>query len=73
MTAVFYEFLLKIINSIPVADPLSIPAGIEDGFVSMFGLLGFFFPYHIYSPLIVFILGFTVFRIAWSVFITFKK
>ena len=73
MTAVFYEFLLKIINSIPVAEPLSIPEGIEDGFVSMFGLLGFFFPYNIYAPLIVFILGFTVFRIAWSVFITFKK
>lgn len=73
MTAVFFEFLLKIINTIPVAEPLSIPAGIEDGFVSMFGLLGFFFPYSIYAPLIIFILGFTVFRIAWSVFITFKR
>jgi len=73
MTKVYFEFLLKIIGLFPIASPLSIPAGIEDGFVSMFGLLGFFFPYHFYAPLIVFILGFTSFRIAWSVFITFKK
>lgn len=73
MTKVFFEFILKIMELIPVADPLPIPEGIEDGFVSMFGLLGFFFPYSIYAPLIIFILGFTVFRIAWSVFITFKR
>ena len=73
MTTAFFEFILKIMELIPVAKPLAIPEGIEDGFVSMFGLLGFFFPYSIYAPLIIFILGFTVFRIAWSVFITFKR
>lgn len=73
MTKLYYELLLKIINMLPQADPLKIPEGIEDGFVSMFGLFGFFFPYDLYAPLIIFILGFTLFRIAWSIFVTFKK
>ncbi|MGN0637204.1 MAG: hypothetical protein ACI4J0_02435 [Huintestinicola sp.] len=73
MTKAYYELLLKLISFLPEAEPLNIPDGIEDGFTSMFGLFGFFFPYDLYAPLIIFILGFTCFRIAWSIFVTFKK
>ena len=73
MTKAYYELLLKIINVFPELEPLEIPEGVTDGLDVMFGLLGFFFPYDIYAPLFTFIIGFTMFRISWSVFITFKK
>lgn len=73
MTKLYYELLLKIIDTFPEAKPLNIPDGISDGLTSMFSLFGFFFPYDLYAPLIIFILGFTAFRIVWSIFVTFKK
>lgn len=73
MTKAYYELLLKLINLLPVSDPLQVPEGIEEGFETMFGLFGFFFPYSIYAPLIIFILALTLFRISWAIFVTFKK
>lgn len=73
MTKLYYEFIIKLINLFPEVEPLRVPEGIEDGFVNMFGLFGFFFPYKLYAPLFTFIIALTLFRISWSVFVTFKK
>lgn len=73
MTKVYYELILKIISLIPPAKPLAVPEAVNQGMHNLFGLLGFFFPYEIFAPLFMFIIGLTVFRCAWAVFITFKK
>lgn len=73
MSKVYYEFLIRIIELFPDTEPLEVPEGLKGGFKTMFDLLGFFFPYELFSPLLYFIVTLTFFRISWSVFITFKK
>lgn len=68
-----YELYLNIIKSLPDVEPLKPPEGFKAGLTNIFKLLGFVMPYKLYEPLIDFILALTAFRIAWAVFVTFKR
>lgn len=68
-----YELYFDIINSLPDVKPLSPPEGFTKGLSNIFKLIGFIMPYDLYKPLIDFILALTAFRIAWAVFVTFKR
>lgn len=68
-----YEVYLKILAALPDVDPLELPDGFSQGVQNIFKLLGFVMPYKLYEPLLSFILALTSFRIAWAVFITFRK
>lgn len=69
----YYTTVIKILGSLPDIQPFEVPDGVTEGVNNVFALLGFIAPYSLYKPLITFILALTVFRIAWAVFLLFKR
>ena len=61
------------INSLPDVDTFTVPDGVYSGIDSIFGFVGWVMPYSMYSPLITFILSLVAFRIAYAIYLHFKK
>ena len=64
---------LKAIDGLPDVDTFSVPNGVYDGIDTVFGFVGYIMPYSLYSPLITFILSLVAFRIAYAIYLHFKK
>ena len=67
------KLLLKAVDSLPEIEKFTIPDTIYDGIDTIFGFVGWVMPYSLYAPLILFILSLTAFRIAYAVYLHFKK
>lgn len=67
------KLLLKAVDNLPEIEKFTIPDTIYDGIDSIFGFVGWVMPYSLYAPLILFILSLTAFRIAYAVYLHFKK
>lgn len=68
-----YNFSLNAIDSLPDVDGFNVPDVVYDGVGKIFQFVGWLMPYHIYLPLITFILSLASFRIAYAVYLHFKK
>lgn len=73
LTNGFYDTLIAIIDLLPEVDPLTVPDGVMDGVQSIFAFVGWVMPYNLYSPLLLFILSLTAFRIVYAIYLNFKK
>lgn len=69
----FYNFALNAIDSLPEIKGFNIPSELYVGIDKIFQFVGWLLPYRLYSPLIIFILSFTAFRISYAVYLHFKK
>lgn len=69
----YYDLLMSLVYYLPSVSDFNVPSGVYTGIDNIMSLVGWIMPYNLYSPLIAFILALTVFRIAWAVFITFKR
>ena len=67
------RFALEAIEVLPIVEPFIVPEGVYDGIDNIFDFVGWLMPYEIYAPLITFILSLTAFRIAYAVYLHFKK
>lgn len=67
------RFALEAIEALPTVEPLIIPDDVYSGIDNIFGFVGWLMPYSIYAPLITFILTLTAFRIAYAVYLHFKR
>ncbi len=68
-----YNLADKAIDSLPTIEGFTVPQSVYDGIGSIFSFVGWLMPYSVYSPLIVFILSLTAFRIFYAVYLHFKK
>lgn len=68
-----YNFALKAIDELPDIEGFNVPSEVYQGVGKIFQFVGWLMPYRIYSPLIIFILSLTSFRIAYAVYLHFKK
>lgn len=68
-----YNFALKAIDELPDIEVFNVPSDVYQGVGKIFQFVGWLMPYRIYSPLIIFILSLTSFRIAYAVYLHFKK
>lgn len=68
-----YNLILKAIDGLPDIDGFNVPYEVYQGVGKIFQFVGWLMPYNIYSPLIIFILSLTSFRIAYAVYLHFKK
>lgn len=64
---------LEAIEALPTIEPFNVPDDVYDGIDIIFGFVGWLMPYSLYAPLITFILSLTAFRIAYAVYLHFKK
>ena len=67
------KLLLDSIDKLPTVTQFSVPDGVYEGINTMFMFLGWLMPYHLYAPLITFILALTAFRISYAFYLHFKK
>ena len=67
------DWLLKVIDSLPSVDNFYVPDSVYDGIDNMTSLLGYFMPFELYRPLLMFILSLTVFRISYAIYMQIKK
>lgn len=67
------KLLLNAVDALPEIEHFSIPDTVYNGVDSIFGFVGWVMPYSLYAPLILFILSLTAFRIAYAVYLHFKK
>ena len=67
------RFALEAIEALPTVEPLNVPDDVYSGIDNIFGFVGWLMPYDIYLPLITFILSLTAFRIAYAVYLHFKR
>lgn len=68
-----YNLSLNSIDNLPEIDGFNVPDVVYDGVGKIFQFVGWLMPYHIYLPLITFILSLASFRIAYAVYLHFKK
>lgn len=68
-----YNFSLNAIDGLPDVNGFNIPDVVYDGIGNIFQFVGLLMPYQVYLPLITFILSLTAFRIAYAVYLHFKK
>lgn len=69
----FSGFALQAIEALPTVEPFVVPDDVYDGIDTIFSFVGWLMPYSLYAPLITFILSLTAFRIAYAVYLHFKK
>ena len=67
------KLMLKAVDSLPEIEKFTIPDTVYNGIDSIFGFVGWIMPYSLYAPLILFILSLTSFRIAYAVYLHFKR
>lgn len=67
------KLLLDSIDKLPDVTKFSVPDGVYEGIDTMFACIGWLMPYHLYVPLITFILSLTTFRIFYAVYLHFKR
>ena len=67
------EWLLSVIEKLPDVDGFSVPDEVYDGIDNMTNLLGYFMPFKLYEPLLLFILSLTAFRIVYAIYMRIKK
>lgn len=67
------KIALEAIEALPTIEPFSVPEDVYSGIDSIFTFVGWLMPYSLYAPLITFILSLTAFRIAYAVYLHFKK
>ena len=67
------DWFLSVIEKLPDVDSFSVPSEIYNGIDNITNLLGYFMPYNLYEPLLLFILSFTAFRIAYAIYMRRKK
>lgn len=68
-----YNLSLGFIDNLPEIEGFDVPSVIYQGIGDIFNFVGWLMPYNIYSPLIIFILSLTSFRIYYAVYLHFKK
>ena len=68
-----YNFALNAIENLPNIEAFNVPVEAYSGIGKIFQFVGWLMPYKIYSPLIIFILSLTSFRIVYAVYLHFKK
>ena len=68
-----YNLALNAIDSLPDIEGFNVPSEVYQGVGKIFQFVGWLMPYNIYSPLIIFILSLTSFRIVYAVYLHFKK
>ena len=68
-----YNLALNSIDSLPDIEGFNVPSEVYQGVGKIFQFVGWLMPYNIYAPLITFILSLTSFRIAYAVYLHFKK
>lgn len=68
-----YNFALNAIDGLPDIEGFNVPSEVYQGVGKIFQFVGWLMPYNIYSPLIIFILSLTSFRIVYAVYLHFKK
>ena len=67
------KFALEAIEALPTIELFNVPDGVYNGIYTVFSFVGWLMPYEIYAPLVTFILSLTAFRIAYAVYLHFKK
>ena len=68
-----YNLALNAIYGLPDIEGFNVPSEVYQGVGEIFQFVGWLMPYNIYSPIIIFILSLTSFRIVYAVYLHFKK